>query len=196
MLLQPTDNHCSFCFDTLIHALASPHAHSHAHLNTTSFSQSSPTESYPMFVTWKKHRSNSLRGCLGTFNPTPLWIGLSRFALASALHDSRFSPIMHDEIPSLSVTVSLLGHFQEVSDWQDWQLGVNGISIKYDSDYTATFLPEVAVEWGWSKEQTIQQLLQKAGYCRTSYDVELLQVTKYESRIHSLAYSDYINSKK
>jgi AMMECR1 domain-containing protein len=49
----------------------------------------------------------------------------------------------------------------------DWEVGRHGIVIdatfkgKY---YSATFLPEVAAEEKWSKEETLKQLIRKAGF--------------------------------
>jgi AMMECR1 domain-containing protein len=56
--------------------------------------------------------------------------------------------------------VSLLSCFETASGgWHDWELGVHGIIIEFvDPDppsagcrRSATFLPEVAQEQGWSK---------------------------------------------
>ncbi|CAN0297307.1 unnamed protein product, partial [Ectocarpus sp. 13 AM-2016] len=50
------------------------------------------------------------------------------------------------------------------------QIGVHGIVIKFNDDrgssYSATFLPEVAAEQGWSRKVTLSRLVRKAGYKR------------------------------
>ena len=55
----------------------------------------------PLFVTWNTGASRRLRGCIGTFEPQPLYEGLADYALTSALHDSRFMPITKRELPNL-----------------------------------------------------------------------------------------------
>lgn len=44
-------------------------------------------EEYPLFVTWNTisnySGSKSLRGCIGTFDPTELWVGLKNYALTA-----------------------------------------------------------------------------------------------------------------
>lgn len=62
----------------------------------------------PLFVTWKTSRDQRLRGCIGTFSELNLHSGLKEYALTSALKDTRFDPISRDELPRLTVSVSIL----------------------------------------------------------------------------------------
>lgn len=116
----------------------------------------------PLFVTWKIGKDKRLRGCIGTFNAMNLQSGLREYAITSAFKDSRFSPITRDEFPKLSVSVSILRHFEDGDDYLDWEVGVHGIRIEFINEKgnkrTATYLPEVASEqgkficfldWGW-----------------------------------------------
>lgn len=106
----------------------------------------------PLFVTWKIGKDRRLRGCIGTFNAMNLQSGLREYAITSAFKDSRFSPITRDEFPKLSVSVSILRHFEDGDDYLDWQVGVHGIRIEFINEKgnkrTATYLPEVASEQG------------------------------------------------
>lgn len=76
-----------------------------------------------MFVTWTIGRDKRLRGCIGTFSELSLQSGLKEYALTSALKDSRFDPISPEEVPRLSVSVSILQGFEEARDYLDWTLG-------------------------------------------------------------------------
>ena len=70
------------------------------------------------------------------------------------MKDSRFDPVTIDEVPQLSVNVSLLINFTEQKDVNDWEIGKHGIIIKSTlkgRSYSGTFLPEVAKEQNWSK---------------------------------------------
>lgn len=123
----------------------------------------------PLFVTWNTVDSDghSLRGCIGTFEALPLADGLSSYALTSALHDTRFSPISLRELPSLSVSVTLLTNFEPAADELAWELGVHGIRISFVTKgrrYGACYLPDVAAEQGWTKEETMVSLMRKAGW--------------------------------
>lgn len=145
--------------------------------SSTSYSsilRTAPKEpSYPIFVTWSTVSPRSthkhLRGCIGTFEALPLSKGLETYALTSALDDQRFNPIPSSLLPQLSCSITLLADFTTASDPLDWELGVHGIRISFTSKsgtrrYGATYLPDVAVEQGWTKEETIESLMRKAGW--------------------------------
>jgi len=102
----------------------------------------------------------------GTFASKPLNGLLKKYALTSALNDSRFDPIDLKEMSSLNCSVSLLVEFEKGKDAMDWEVGKHGIEIFFEEgneEYSATFLPEVAAEEKWSREETLRHLIRKAG---------------------------------
>lgn len=134
-------------------------------------SRNKPTDQkYPLFVTWNtisRSGSKSLRGCIGTFEAQDLSAGLKSYAKTSAFEDTRFSPIPRSLLPSLSCSLTLLGSFEPCTNAMDWILGTHGIRISFvhrGRRYGATYLPDVAVEQGWTKEETIESLMRKAGW--------------------------------
>jgi hypothetical protein len=49
----------------------------------------------------------------------------------------------------------------------DWTLGTHGLRISFvhrGRRYGATYLPDVPVEQGWTKEETVESLMRKAGW--------------------------------
>lgn len=63
--------------------------------------------------------------------------------------------------------MTLLGPTEPCTDALDWILGTHGIRISFihhGRRYGATYLPDVAVEQGWSKEETVESLMRKAGW--------------------------------
>nr|XP_022919813.1 AMMECR1-like protein [Onthophagus taurus] len=181
---------CFFCFDVLychLYNLDPP--------KTPSFSN----DAYPLFVTWKIGKDKRLRGCIGTFNAMNLQSGLREYAITSAFKDSRFNPISRDEFPKLSVSVSILRHFEDGNDYLDWEIGIHGIRIEFVNEKgnkrTATYLPEVAPEQGWTQIQTIDSLLRKGGY-KASISNEVrkgIKLTRYQSEKITISYQDYMN---
>ncbi|XP_015367323.1 PREDICTED: uncharacterized protein CG5902 isoform X2 [Diuraphis noxia] len=153
----------------------------------------------PLFVTWETGVDKKLRGCIGTFNSIALHSGLREYAITSALRDSRFKPISNDELNRLHVTISILLHFEEGRDYNDWEIGVHGIRIEFQNERgmkrTATYLPEVAEEQGWDKIQTIDSLLRKGGYRGhvTPETRRSLKLTRYQSETVSVSFQDYMN---
>jgi len=133
-------------------------------------SRLSVTESYPLFVTWNtvsRSGHKSLRGCIGTFEALPLASGLATYALTSAFDDTRFSPILASSLPSLSCSLTLLADFEPCDNALDWTLGRHGLRISFthrNRRHGATYLPDVAVEQGWTKEETVESLMKKAGW--------------------------------
>ncbi|KAK5939651.1 hypothetical protein PMZ80_008030 [Knufia obscura] len=171
-------------------------------------SRLSVTESYPMFVTWNtlsRSGHKSLRGCIGTFEPLPLEKGLETYALTSAFDDTRFSPIPADLLPRLSCSLTLLADFEECAGPMDWELGKHGIRISFTHRYRrygATYLPDVAVEQGWTQEETLESLMRKAGWDSSSRrfgrgssrpweELRDFRVVRYTGLKASASYSDW-----
>ncbi|KAI1942169.1 hypothetical protein LOZ57_005392 [Ophidiomyces ophidiicola] len=125
---------------------------------------------YPLFVTWNvigRDGHKQLRGCIGTFEPQDLSSGLQSYSLSSAFGDTRFSPIPASLLPSLSCSLTLLSSFEVCSHAMDWVLGTHGIRISFTHNgkrYGATYLPDVPVEQCWTKEETVESLMRKAGW--------------------------------
>ncbi|WIA41609.1 hypothetical protein OEZ86_008969 [Tetradesmus obliquus] len=190
--MQASQDHCSFCFDVLI-----------SHLTKVDSPAPDFADGYqPLFVTWNKSsnwgQNTQLRGCIGTLEPRRLHTAVKDYALTSALRDSRFSPVQLKEVSQLSCSVSLLRCFEEAASWQDWAIGQHGLIIEFTDPVlsckrTATFLPEVAGDQGWSKQQCIEALIRKAGYQgKPSQELlDSLHVTRYQSSKAALSFADY-----
>ncbi|ROW02455.1 hypothetical protein VMCG_06126 [Cytospora schulzeri] len=134
-----------------------------------------PEAEYPLFVTWNKLSPSgsdageyNLRGCIGTFEAQPLADGLSSYAVIAALHDSRFHRVTLRELPTLQCAVTLLTDFEDAEGGiLDWEVGVHGIRISFQWEgrrYGSTYLPDVAREQGWTREQALMSLMRKAGW--------------------------------
>jgi len=113
------------------------------------------------FVTLRK--GGKLRGCIGYIAPIkPAWQAVLDNAEAAALRDQRFRPVQPDELEGLDVEVSVLTDPVPIADWTGFELGRHGIVLVKDGR-RAVFLPDVAVEQGWDREQTLTHLARKAG---------------------------------
>jgi len=155
----------------------------------------------PLFVTWNTvsphSSSRSLRGCIGTFEALPLEEGLSSYALTSALSDHRFSPIVLSELPTLEVAVTLLTDFETAKDAMDWELGVHGVRISFyykNRRYGSCYLPDVAVEQGWDKEETIISLMRKAGWGGRRerwQEVEHMKTVRFQGNAETVGFEEY-----
>ncbi|KNC98390.1 uncharacterized protein SPPG_06096 [Spizellomyces punctatus DAOM BR117] len=189
-----TKAHCYYCFDVLV-------AHFEGRRPCEPEFQN---EQYPLFVTWntiQEDGSHRLRGCIGNFDALPLHSGLKEYALTSSLRDRRFSPVKERELPNLSCGVSLLTEFEDGKDYLDWEIGTHGIWIEFRTDSgsrrSATYLPEVAAEQGWTKLEAIDSLLRKGGHTGKITDKlrKSIQLTRYQSSKTAVTYSDYVQWK-
>ncbi|KAL7910947.1 AMMECR1 domain-containing protein [Trichoderma velutinum] len=167
--------------------------------STSSLPDTPPTAA-PLFVTWNTVDPDdddvSLRGCIGTFESQPLSEGIHEYALISALQDTRFHPISKRELPTLQAAVTLLTDFEEADDAHDWEIGTHGIRISFldrGRRYGATYLPDVALEQGWTKDETLFSLIRKAGWMgsRSKWQELDVKVTRYQGKKVSLNYPEF-----
>ena len=200
---------CFYCFDTLIEALEKQErtaAGRKGRRHVEVFAPDLPHAAVecPLFVTWDKstaptsaHPRWQLRGCIGTLGPRRVVDAIGDYALIAALKDKRFQPIQLSELAFLRVAVSLLVNYEPCEDAYDWTVGVHGIMIDFVVDgrtYSATYLPEVAKEQGWTIPQAVESLIQKAGY-RGKVSKELLRsirCTRYQSSKCRVTFNEYL----
>ncbi|KAL7273501.1 hypothetical protein RUND412_003639 [Rhizina undulata] len=216
-----TKPHCLYCFEVLSAHLDRRRPHSLEKINQlyvyrlaqkpanesapngipngTSTNGTPTPESAPLFVTWNKVHNGEkhLRGCIGTFEAQPLEAGLKSYAITSAMFDTRFNPISRKELPSLECAVTLLMDFEPAADAMDWEVGVHGIRISFvyhGKRMGATYLPDVAAEQGWDKEETLINLMRKAGWGgrRDEWRKVELTVIRYKGSKACASYSEYV----
>lgn len=116
-----------------------------------------------VFVTVK--RRGELRGCLGTLEcRRGLSEEVARCAADAASVDPRFPPVRRDELQELSVEVSVLGPLESIDPQDETSVivGRHGLVVEQGVN-RGLLLPQVAVEWGWTREQFLRQTCVKAG---------------------------------
>jgi AmmeMemoRadiSam system protein A len=96
---------------------------------------------------------DKLRGCIGTFSEDkPLYVNVEEMALSAATTDSRFAPVVADELEDLKIEISVLSPRVKISGPEDIILGKHGIYIRQGTN-RGTLLPQVAINQKWSVEQ-------------------------------------------
>lgn len=111
-------------------------------------------------------------------------------------------------------SVSLLTGFEECSDYLDWDIGTHGIYIDFPSPndagitrrfmsssratLTATYLPDVAKSQRWTKVETIDSAIRKAGYHGTITEDfrKSIHVRRYQSEKLSARYADWKSARE
>jgi AmmeMemoRadiSam system protein B/AmmeMemoRadiSam system protein A len=114
-----------------------------------------------VFVTLTE--GGKLRGCIGYIQPVkPLFEAVQEMAVNAALNDRRFSPVAVDELGGIKIEVSVLSRLKRVNEVSEIEVGRDGLYI-IKGDFAGLLLPQVAVEWGWDRDQFLKQVCGKAG---------------------------------
>jgi len=116
------------------------------------------------FVTLK--REGRLRGCIGSLPPMeapPLYESVHQHTILAALRDRRFRQVSPAELAGIEIDVSLLSPVKDIKTIDEFVIGEHGIIVEQGGRH-GVFLPEVAVEQKWTKEQTLNYVCsEKAG---------------------------------
>lgn len=114
------------------------------------------------FVTLHKH--GQLRGCIGNIiGEKPLYLTVRDMAVEAAVGDSRFPNLTLSELKDVDIEISALSPLEKVDSAEKIILGTHGVIVKKGFQ-SGVFLPQVAVETGWSKEEFLSALCShKAG---------------------------------
>ena len=110
------------------------------------------------------HKHGRLRGCIGHFGEDyPLHEIVARMARAAAFEDPRFMPVTSDELADVDIEISVLTPMRRIQSIDEFQLHRHGIYIR-KGYHSGTFLPQVADEVNWTKEEFLGHCAQdKAG---------------------------------
>ncbi len=124
-------------------------------------------ESRGVFVTLKKR--GQLRGCIGRMVPDrPLATLVGAMALQAAFEDPRFRAVTLQELPDLEIEISVLTPMKPVSGPEAIVVGRDGVLLQ-KGGRSAVFLPQVAPEQGWGKDEMLDNLSQKAGLSASAW---------------------------
>lgn len=110
------------------------------------------------------HARGELRGCIGRFDASePLYLVARQMAVAASSKDPRFLPVRAEELGGITIEISVLTPMRRISSIGEFDPGKHGIYIQKGS-HSGTFLPQVAKETGWSREELLGHCSQdKAG---------------------------------
>jgi uncharacterized protein len=117
------------------------------------------------FVSLHALVGHSLRGCVGRIDASQPLIEALRVASVQVLRDPRFArePVCLEELSMLSIEVSVLSPARPAPTPLDFEPLEHGILLCV-GNRTGCFLPQVARETGWTREQLLDRLcLEKLG---------------------------------
>lgn len=140
-------------------------------------------EPHGAFVTLRT-KEGQLRGCIGTFEANdPLWQVVQKMAVSAATQDPRFVPVTRQELDWLKIEISVLSPRKKIQSPEEIILGKHGVWLERGGR-SGVFLPQVATETGWSKEEFLSQLCsQKAGLPRDCWRESDTMMSIFEAQI-------------
>ncbi len=114
-----------------------------------------------VFVTLRLGKE--LRGCVGYIeSKAPLGETVQDVARKAAFDDPRFSPVEREELPGISIEISLMSPLRVLNDPESIEVGKHGLVIEAEGS-RGLLLPQVATEHGWNREAFLNHTALKAG---------------------------------
>lgn len=110
------------------------------------------------------HKKGRLRGCIGNIiGKGPLYLTIRDMAIQSATGDPRFPAVTLKELNEIDIEISVLSELKKITDVNEIEMGVHGVLVRKGFS-SGVFLPQVATETGWSREEFLSNLCaHKAG---------------------------------
>lgn len=116
-----------------------------------------------VFVTLEEN--HNLRGCIGTTEARmPIYEAVSQLAIAAAVEDHRFPPVIKNELKDVKIEISVLSPLKKIPDATEIIEGKHGVVVKKGLR-SGLFLPQVWEHPELSKKEAFLSELcrQKAG---------------------------------
>ncbi len=130
-------------------------------------------------------RGNMLRGCIGTIEPlNPLYETVAEMAIASAVRDPRFPPLSLEELPFVTIEISVLSPLEKVENIEEIETGKHGLLVRRGF-FSGLLLPQVATEYGWDRETFLEHTCLKAGLPPSAWQDERTEIYKFTAEVFS-----------
>lgn len=131
------------------------------------------------------HEGDELRGCIGQIEPDrELYKIVQSCALSAALDDPRFSPVTAEQLPSLNIEISVLTPMTRVASVEEIEVGKHGLYITLGA-WRGLLLPQVATQYGWTREGFLSQTCRKAGLNENAWRDRPVAIHRFEAQVFS-----------
>ncbi len=137
------------------------------------------------FVTLRsgKGPDAALRGCIGRMDAKESLVRTVRaMALSAAFEDPRFPPLERGELSKTSIEVTVLTPMRQIASVAQIEVGRHGVYLS-KGWHSAVFLPQVATEQGWGRDELLVNLCYKAGLPANAWKESDTKYQVFEGRI-------------
>ena len=126
--------------------------------------------------------NSNLRGCIGHFTGIgSLGRTIQSMASEAAFADPRFTPLSKEELKFVDIEISVLSPMLPINP-EDVRPGIHGLYIRQGTR-AGTLLPQVASEYGWSREEFLAHTCLKAGLPSDAYLGTTTEIFAYTAEV-------------
>lgn len=150
------------------------------------FAEPDPILNQPMGAFVTLHKAGELRGCIGNMVVTePLYKTVAAMAIEAAAGDPRFRPLSPEELDKIDIEISILSHLQKVKNIDEINIPGHGVIVRRGFR-SAVYLPQVATETGWNKEEFLTSLCaHKAGFAPDAWKDTATELYMFTAEVFS-----------
>ena len=131
------------------------------------------------FVTLRRP-GGERRCCCGETTPRRSLVeSVCEMAVASALSDPRFPPVVPAEVVALRIEITVLSAMQPI-DAREVEVGRHGLLVTRD-DRRGLLLPQVAPEQGWDRDELLAAVCRKAELPETAWREPATRLLGFEA---------------
>ncbi len=136
------------------------------------------------FVTLREH--GELRGCIGSLvGSQPLYLVVRDMAVEAATGDPRFPAVSPSELKDIEIEISALSPLEKIDNPDKIKMGEDGVLVRRGFN-SGVFLPQVATETGWSKEEFMSHLCaEKAGLAPDAWKDKSTEIYIFTAEVFS-----------
>lgn len=135
-----------------------------------------------VFVTLR--RRQRLRGCIGQLEAVePIGQAVARCAMAAALDDPRFDPVLPIELVELEIEISAISGLERIS-LEEIEVGRHGLMVTRGYQ-RGLLLPQVASEFRWIRERFLEETCVKGGMERQAWKDPAARIEAFTAEVFS-----------
>lgn len=136
-----------------------------------------------VYITFKK--DNHLRGCMGSLrSQKPLYENVISTTIDTASKDYRFASVKPEEVKDIIIEITVIGEITKIKSISEIEIGKHGLYLCKNLN-CAVFLPQVAVENNWDREEFLKRLSLKAGLPPSSYQDADTEIYVFTAQVFS-----------
>jgi AmmeMemoRadiSam system protein A len=105
-------------------------------------------------------------------------------AVSAASEDYRFERVSPEEVPGITLEISVLSPLERTTDASEVEVGRHGLYV-VRGQRRGLLLPQVATDWGWDRETFLAQTCVKAGLDEDAWRDPATTIYLFQAQVFS-----------